>query len=166
MAANMRSNPWYREPWPWILMSGPAIVVVAGIVTTLIAIRSNDGLVADDYYKQGLGINRVIERDVNAQALGVTASVRFNDERSRVQVVLAMRDALPSSVTMALVHPTKAGADQRVTLAASAPGVYEAAIAAPPAGLWHVKLEDGGGKWRVTGEWRSRETGITLKAGP
>ena len=24
-----RTQPWYREPWPWILMAGPAIVVVA-----------------------------------------------------------------------------------------------------------------------------------------
>ena len=35
---------WYREPWPWIIMSGPAIVVVAGIATLVIAITSSDGL--------------------------------------------------------------------------------------------------------------------------
>jgi len=26
-------KPWYREPWPWILMSGPAAVLVAGAAT-------------------------------------------------------------------------------------------------------------------------------------
>ena len=41
------SKPWYREPWPWILMAGPAIVVVAGIATAWLAVRSNDGLVED-----------------------------------------------------------------------------------------------------------------------
>ena len=40
-------KPWYREPWPWILMAGPAIVVVAGIATAVIAIRTSDPLVAD-----------------------------------------------------------------------------------------------------------------------
>lgn len=30
-------NPWYKEPWPWILMSGPAIVVVACIYTIYLA---------------------------------------------------------------------------------------------------------------------------------
>jgi len=51
-------RPWYREPWPWILMSGPAIVVVAGIVTTALAVATRDTLVTEDYYRKGLEINR------------------------------------------------------------------------------------------------------------
>jgi hypothetical protein len=39
--------PWYRHRWPWLLMSGPAIVVVAGIATTIIAVRTADPMVAD-----------------------------------------------------------------------------------------------------------------------
>ncbi len=27
-------QPWYREPWPWILMAGPVIVIIAGVITT------------------------------------------------------------------------------------------------------------------------------------
>ena len=34
-------TPWYREPWPWILMAGPAIVVVAGFATLFIADRKS-----------------------------------------------------------------------------------------------------------------------------
>lgn len=166
MSATTRSNPWYREPWPWIVMAGPAIVVVAGVITTALAVSSSDGLVADDYYKQGLGINRVIERDVNAQALGVSAQARFSEERDRVQVVLTMREALPPSLTLALVHPTRAGADQKIVLAPIAPGVYQGTMAPPPAGAWHVKLEDAAGTWRITGDWRVREPGVTLGASP
>ena len=40
-------KPWYREPWPWILMSGPAAVVVAGSITAVIAIRTADPVVAN-----------------------------------------------------------------------------------------------------------------------
>ena len=31
-------KPWYKEPWPWLLMSGPAIVVVAAfnLVSSLV----------------------------------------------------------------------------------------------------------------------------------
>ena len=25
--------PWYRQRWPWLLMAGPAIVVVASMYT-------------------------------------------------------------------------------------------------------------------------------------
>ena len=42
------AKPWYRHPWPWILMSGPAIVVVAGIVTAVIAVATADGVVKED----------------------------------------------------------------------------------------------------------------------
>ena len=42
-----KSLPWYRHRWPWLLMSGPAIVVVAGIATTVIAVRTNDPMVAN-----------------------------------------------------------------------------------------------------------------------
>ena len=60
---NTDGRPWYREPWPWILMTGPAIVVVAGFTTAFLAVKSNDGLVEDDYYKQGLEINQTLDRD-------------------------------------------------------------------------------------------------------
>ena len=47
-------------------MSGPAIVVVAGIYTAYLAIVSNDGLVDDDYYKQGLAVSqRMIGQPTN-----------------------------------------------------------------------------------------------------
>ena len=55
------AKPWYREPWPWILMAGPAAVVVAGTVTAYIAFSGADRLVAEDYYKRGVEINRTIE---------------------------------------------------------------------------------------------------------
>ena len=32
-------QPWYKERWPWILMAGPAIVVVAGVTTAWITKR-------------------------------------------------------------------------------------------------------------------------------
>ena len=67
-------TPWYRQRWPWLLMLGPAIVVVAGIVTAVIAIETDDGLVADDYYKRGLAINQTLERAARTAVLGLTAT--------------------------------------------------------------------------------------------
>ena len=43
-------KPWYKEPWPWLLMSGPAIVVVAAFVTLWLAASNSSDLVSDDYY--------------------------------------------------------------------------------------------------------------------
>src|SRR5689334_1539673 len=108
----MTANPWYREPWPWLLMSGPAIVVVAGIVTAGLAVKSFDGMVADDYYKQGLAVNREIARETLARELHVDARLRF--EGTRVSVALS--GTAPRALALELVHPTIPGADQRVEL--------------------------------------------------
>ena len=62
VALVMTPPPWYRQIWPWLLMLGPGIVVIAGFITLWLAITSFDGLVADDYYKKGLGVNQDLSR--------------------------------------------------------------------------------------------------------
>lgn len=37
--------PWWRVRMVWLVLSGPAIVVVAGIVTAVIAVRGADPVV-------------------------------------------------------------------------------------------------------------------------
>lgn len=140
-------QPWYREPWPWILMSGPAIVIVAGIATAWIAFASSDGLVAEDYYRQGLAINQEIRREQQAIDRGIAASVDVAGGRLRVRLA----GAAPEAVVARLVHATRAGLDQRVRLLPAGEGIYEAAIAPLPAGRWSVVLEDPRREWRVTG---------------
>ena len=39
-------RPWYREPWPWILMAAPAAAIVGCAVTIWLAMATADGLVA------------------------------------------------------------------------------------------------------------------------
>ena len=45
--------PWWRHGMVWVIIGGPAVVVVAGIVTFLIAVRSPDPLVPHDSYRFG-----------------------------------------------------------------------------------------------------------------
>jgi uncharacterized protein len=54
--------PWWRYGHVWLVIAGPAAVVVAGFVTLWIAVRSPDPVVAADYYRQGIEINRTLER--------------------------------------------------------------------------------------------------------
>src|SRR5215831_12935369 len=102
-------RPWYREPWPWLLMSGPAAVLVAGAITTWIAFRTADGLVTDDYYKQGLAINKVLKREETAQRLGIAARVTLYPDRLDVRI----DGAKPEIVYANLTHTTRGGHDLR-----------------------------------------------------
>ena len=141
------AQPWYREPWPWYLMAGPALVIVAACYTAWLAARSDDGLVVDDYYKQGLAINRMLERSEAAERLGISAELRLGDGRVQVRLVAARSGAL----TLQFAHPTLAGMDQIVKLNMVEPGVYEGALRPLRAGRWHVVLEQR--DWRLMGDW-------------
>jgi hypothetical protein len=141
-------KPWYREPWPWLLMSGPAAVVLAGSVTTWIAFATADGLVADDYYRRGLAINRVLAREETARRLGLSAEVRFEPRK----LVVHLHGESPEALFANLAHATRAGHDMRLRLARTDSGAYEAALPPLPPGHWHVVLEEPRGTWRIAKE--------------
>jgi hypothetical protein len=52
------SAPWWKHGHVWLIISGPVAVIVAGAVTAVIAIRSQDPVVDADYYRKGLEINK------------------------------------------------------------------------------------------------------------
>jgi hypothetical protein len=164
--ADRSSRPWYREPWPWLLMAGPAAVVVGGLFTAWLAVRSDDGLVAEDYYKQGLAINQVLARERAAAAYGLQARLELDPVGARVRLALSGKVPPERQLRLRFVHPTRAGADQLVTLEARADGVFEGAIAPLAEGRWLVTLEDAGRRWRLTGEFSvPAPQPVTLRAG-
>ena len=154
-------NPWYREPWPWLLMAGPAIVVVAGFLTLGFAIQSSDGLVADDYYKQGTAINLTLHRDERARELGYRAQVSMTPEG---RVALNFVEAAPAApqLRLTLHHPTRSGFDRDILLARGTDGGYSAAMPAINATRWNITLEDESRAWRLTGDWSTGSGTIEL----
>jgi len=134
-------------------MIGPVGAVIAGAFTFWLAVVNEDGLVADDYYKQGLAINKVIHRESQAATLGVRARVLFGEGRVRVHLT----GAAPATLTLQLVHPTRAGLDRLAQLPADAAGWYEGPMTVPASGRWHLMVEDGSGDWRLSGEWTAAD---------
>ena len=146
------SRSWYREPWPWLLMAGPLVVVVAGFATLWLAASTDDGLVADDYYKRGLAINQTLARARNAQRLGLSAQVTLGADARRVRVLLDGAGTPAGALRLRFVHPTRVVADQTVELHAISTGVYEGALATPIAGRRVLLLEDAARTWRISTE--------------
>lgn len=56
-------KPWYRHGHVWLLIAGPATVIVAGVVTTVLAASGADPLVTRDYYRRGVEINQQLMRE-------------------------------------------------------------------------------------------------------
>ncbi len=164
-SAPTAAPPWYRHRWPWLLMLGPAIVIAAGVWTLWVAVDSDDGLVADDYYKRGLAINRMLERVEKARALGLVAVVDLMpDGTARVTLTAAPGTALPAIILLSIAHPTRAGLDRSAELVRGPEGAYVGRVAPLEAGRWRVGVETA--DWRlpaveVTGEAR----GVRLEPG-
>lgn len=163
------TKPWYRQAWPWFVISLPATAVIAGIGTMVLAVRGYDGPVTGDYYKQGLAINEEVNRAELARGLGLQARLNldgFGDSARVRAMVTAERGTMPAepALRLRLVHPGRRDADRVAVLSRieAAPDGRQAAFTGtfqPPAegardsdgsGVhWQVVLESR--EWRIDG---------------
>ncbi|UZD53866.1 FixH family protein [Caldimonas aquatica] len=51
---------WWREPMMWLVVGGPAAVILAGVATLVLAVSRPDPVVDPDYYRRGLEINKTM----------------------------------------------------------------------------------------------------------
>ncbi len=140
-------TPWYRQFWPWVLIILPATTVIASLITIGLALKDPDGLVADDYYKEGLAINQVLARDQAAEARGISAYLDLTG--LRLELTSQNPADQPELITLKLLHATRAKKDRILKIRQIKHGLYQAAPLSLEAGRWNIHLETE--EWRVTG---------------
>ncbi|AOX99394.1 FixH family protein [Jeongeupia sp. USM3] len=146
-----RKSPWYKSPWPWFLMFFPALAVVAGVATFVIAFKTEDSLVSDDYYKEGQEINQRLARDDKARALGLNAQLMVSDDSRAIRILL--NHPAGGELYLKIIHPTISGHDQQLKLAQQGPMLYAAQLDQPlPSHRWQLELGDTAGQWRLKSE--------------
>jgi hypothetical protein len=147
--------PWYKQFWPWFLIAFPATAVIAGIATVLIALADPDGLVVADYYREGLAINRNLERQRAAEKLGLGGELGLDSGDGKVSLQLktaaATRFADPATLSLRLVHPTRAQKDLSATLYKDRYGRLSGLLRIPREGRWQVVIEPEDGSWQLSG---------------
>ena len=143
------SKPWYRQPWVWFVIAIPTVTVLTNILLLVLASGGADGLVVDDYYKEGLAINQRLEREARADALQIAAEVRL--EPSTGVVSLALQGQTPSALQLRFVHPTRSDLDQQLQMLPDATGRYHGLVTTLQPGRWDLILQPEDGQWRVTG---------------
>ncbi|MEY3218994.1 MAG: hypothetical protein RIT27_351 [Pseudomonadota bacterium] len=141
-------RPWYKEFYVWMILFFPFSAMVVGFTMLRISWVTFDGLVVDDYYKKGLEINRSLERDHAALKYGLDGYLQINAQTGYIRLFLKANDdyKLPSQLKLNLLHRTRKGLDQNITLQLEN-GVYVGTSSALQMGLWQVQLE--GADWRL-----------------
>ncbi len=144
--------PWYKQFWPWFLISLPLSVVIASIVTINIAIRTNDGLVSDDYYKEGLAIHKDADSTARAKSLGIAAGVDYEPQTGAITIQL---DKPPPAggglMTLKVTHPTLPNQDQSVQLTPSSATGHSSRLEPLGPARWKLQLYPADKSWRIEG---------------
>lgn len=68
-ASTAKAGPWWRYGLVWMVIAGPAAVVLASIVTVFIALSHPEVVIAEDYYRHGLEIDKKLEAEQRSKAL-------------------------------------------------------------------------------------------------
>ncbi len=143
------TTPWYRQFWPWFLIVLPGTVVVAALWTLVIANQHADDLVVDEYYKEGLAINRQLERQQRAEAMGLTAQLANLDGTLSVVLGAAINEP---QLRLTLSHPMESERDITLPLTHQGGGRYEVKLPVTIEGRWHWIIDAGdGSEWRLDG---------------
>ena len=129
-------------------MSGPLAVVVASLASAWIAVASDDGVVAEDYYKQGLLINQRLASTALERMPAPVATISFAGDGA-VRVHLEGVSPSPARLRLTLAHPGER-APAQIALRRSDAGDWDGAPFAQTPGRWIVRLESDAWLWPVT----------------
>ncbi len=66
-------RPWWHFPHVWMVIAGPALVVVASFITFYLAAVGKDPVVDEDYYRKGVEINKTLSDNPSSLAPAVQA---------------------------------------------------------------------------------------------
>ena len=146
--------PWYRQRWPWLLMLGPFIVVLAGSYTGWLAFSQQDALVVGDYYTRGKAINQDLRRDDKASALGLSATLSYDASSATLSGTL-LGHGKPQSgpLLLHLAHATLPEKDIKLDVQPDAGGTFSVALPMLERTRWQALIENAQRDWRLEGTW-------------
>ncbi|MCD8505571.1 MAG: FixH family protein [Burkholderiaceae bacterium] len=68
MKREQPTKPWWREPWPWFLMLGPFVAIIACAITISLALENfKDQPIYDGGVKRGLVVEKPADPSVSQQ---------------------------------------------------------------------------------------------------
>ena len=156
--ADSDNKPWYKHPWPWILIALPASAVVAGIITLWLAIVSFDGMVqGEDVHRAKVGQGYEVDESRTQMARQMQLRATVQPDADAMGVTLRLQAApgvvLPPMLMLTVQQPAHEQLDQALVLMPTEQaGEYKARTTqAFGNGRRLLLLEDESLAWRLQG---------------
>ncbi|PMR76623.1 FixH family protein [Billgrantia endophytica] len=146
-------SPWYKQFWPWFLLGLLFTSIFGSSTLAVMAVRTADGLVQQDYYEHGRAINMVLAKQQRAHDLNLSADLRIDPQTSDI-IVQLQGDERPDTLHLKLIFPTQGDRDQEMSLQHVREGRY---LGQAPDNLryrWYLQLHPSAVEpaWRLVGE--------------
>ena len=144
----MDDLPRRRSVWPWLLAAGPVAVVLASLVTAWLAVSRTDGVVAEDYYKVGLTINRRLA--VEPKRTPQTGATLELGAAGDVRVRLVGGSVDSAHVRLVVRPPGESEGRHTFALVRAPDGEWVGTLREPMSGRRIIALEADGWRFPVT----------------
>ncbi|KJY82411.1 CcoH [Vibrio galatheae] len=143
-------QPWYKQFWPWFLITLTVGVSLLTVVRVLILTNQSVHLVTEDYYKKGKGINVDISRVNVAKQMGLSASVSSEGSTIVFQFEKGQLDHYPA-ITAMFAHRTLPDRDFTQLITSDARGHYRLTLDNELQGPWFIELSPHDEQWLIQG---------------
>jgi hypothetical protein len=160
----LEGTPWYRYFWPWFIVILMGVSMASALATVWLAHHNADSEVRDDWYKEGVAINRRLEQQQRARAQGLHARLELAGASGLLVVHLdgPGSEQVPA-LRLHMSHATLAARDMSMLLDRVGPQRFEVAPSGELEGRWYATLEPvladdaavgSAGDWRLESAFR------------
>lgn len=143
MTENNENQGNWNQPWLWFTLAPLILSVVLGLTMLNISFHIQDGLVTDEYSKEGLAINERIEKEENAKTLEIKATISLDDQSGELQLQFSSKqDTTPDNLILEIIHPIIKDQDIKIVLTHQGEGRFTGHLDQQLDSKRYIRLEE------------------------
>ena len=89
---DQNKKAWWHYGHAWLVFGGPAAVVIACMITVVIAVKGQDPIIDQDYYRHGTEINKSLAAEKSAE------DAKTLEERNALEPAMRARNHAATGV--------------------------------------------------------------------
>lgn len=97
---DQKKKAWWHYGHAWLVFGGPAAVVIACMITMVIAVKGQDPIIDQDYYRHGTEINQSLAAEKSAEDVKAQ-DAKTLAERNALEPAMRARNHAATGVNQA-----------------------------------------------------------------